>query len=116
MSVYPVQLLARRGVVFSLKLGSRCRCSWEAACINHCLAALGYGGGEVSLQVWCMMWDFFALWDRRTPANLVPQSPHLGAVPFFLMCRYRSSPPGVLMMRTLLDLVLYDTLRRFCKH
>jgi hypothetical protein len=42
-----------------------------------------------------------------TPGSLIPQSPHLGAVPFFLMCRYRRLPPGVLMMRTLLDLVLY---------
>lgn len=37
----------------------------------------------------------------------MPQSPHLGAVPFFLMWRYRSLPPGVLITRTLLDLVLY---------
>lgn len=50
--------------------------------------------------------------ERPTPASLDPQSPHLGAVPFFLMCKYRSSPPGVLMMRTLLLLVLYDTRRR----
>lgn len=42
----------------------------------------------------------------RTPANLEPQSPHFGAVPLFLMCRYRSSPPGVLTTRTLFDLVL----------
>ena len=41
-----------------------------------------------------------------TPGNLVPQSPHLGAVPRFLMCRYLSSPPGVLLMRTLLETVL----------
>lgn len=37
----------------------------------------------------------------------MPQSPHLGAVPFFLMCRYLSSPPGVLITRTLLETVLY---------
>ena len=42
-----------------------------------------------------------------TPGSLMPQSPHLGAVPFFLMWRYRSSPPGVLTIRTLLDRVLY---------
>lgn len=37
----------------------------------------------------------------------MPQSPHLGAVPFFLMWRYRRLPPGVLITRTLLDRVLY---------
>lgn len=42
-----------------------------------------------------------------TPGSLMPQSPHLGAVPCFLMWRYRSSPPGVLTTRTLLDRVLY---------
>ena len=31
------------------------------------------------------------------PRGLVAEqlTPHLGAVPFFLMCRYRSFPPGV---------------------
>jgi hypothetical protein len=42
----------------------------------------------------------------------MPQSPHFGAVPFFFRCRYRSSPPGVLTTRTLLDLVLYGCRRR----
>ena len=37
----------------------------------------------------------------------MPQSPHLGGLPFFLMCRYRSFPPGVLITRTLFDRVLY---------
>ena len=46
-------------------------------------------------------------WGQRTPGSLVPQSPHFGALPCFLMCRYRSLPPGVLMMRVLFDLVLY---------
>lgn len=43
----------------------------------------------------------------RTPANLLPQSPHFGLVPFFFMCKYLCSPPGVLMTRTLLETVLY---------
>ena len=51
----------------------------------------------------------------HTPGNLVPQSPHLGAVPRFLMCRYLSSPPGVLLMRTLLETVLYGWRRRWEK-
>ena len=42
-----------------------------------------------------------------TPGSFNPQSPHFGALPFFLMWRYRSLPPGVLMTRTLFDLVLY---------
>lgn len=29
----------------------------------------------------------------------MPQSPHFGAVPRFLMCRRRSLPPGVLITR-----------------
>lgn len=37
----------------------------------------------------------------------MPQSPHFGAVPLFFVCRYLSSPPGVLMIRTLFDRVLY---------
>lgn len=42
-----------------------------------------------------------------TPGSLTPQSPHFGAVPFFLMWRTRSSPPGVLIRRVRLDDVLY---------
>lgn len=45
--------------------------------------------------------------DKLTPGSLVLQSPHFGAVPRFLMCRYRSFPPGVLMTRTKLLDVLY---------
>lgn len=45
--------------------------------------------------------------ERHTPANLEPQSPHFGLVPFFFMCKYLCSPPGVLMMRTLFETVLY---------
>ena len=51
----------------------------------------------------------FLLDDHKkalTPGSLIPQSPHFGAVPAFLMCRYRSFPPGVLMTRTLFDFVL----------
>lgn len=66
MSVYPVQLLSRKGAVFSLKLGLRCRCSCEAACINHCLAALRYGGGELSLRVWYVCTSFCGM-DVRLP-------------------------------------------------
>lgn len=52
------------------------------------------------------------LWDQRlTPGSFEPQSPHFGAVPFFLTCRYRNSPPGVLMIRTLLERVLYLFIR-----
>src|SRR5689334_19464029 len=42
-----------------------------------------------------------------TPGSLTPQSPHLGAVPRFFRCSVRSSPPGVLTIRVLLELVLY---------
>ena len=45
--------------------------------------------------------------SKRTPDNFEPQSPHLGTVPFFLMWRYRSWPPGVLTTRTLFERVLY---------
>lgn len=37
----------------------------------------------------------------------MPQSPHFGAVPRFLMWRTLVSPPGVLMMRVRLEVVLY---------
>jgi hypothetical protein len=43
---------------------------------------------------------------RLTPGSFTPQSPHFGAVPRFLMCRSLSLPPGVLIMRTLLEEVL----------
>lgn len=49
---------------------------------------------------------------QRTPGSLTPQSPHFGAEPRFLMCRYRSLPPGVLIMRTLLERVLYLSKRK----
>lgn len=42
-----------------------------------------------------------------TPGSLVPQSPHFGGLPFFLVCWYWSFPPGVLTIRTLLERVLY---------
>jgi hypothetical protein len=42
-----------------------------------------------------------------TPGSLMPQSPHFGAVPRFLMCSSRSLPPGVLITRVLLERVLY---------
>jgi len=42
-----------------------------------------------------------------TPGSLIPQSPHLGGLPRFLMCWYWSFPPGVLTTRTLLERVLY---------
>ena len=45
--------------------------------------------------------------ERRTPGSLMPQSPHFGAVPFFLMWRYRRWPPGVRITRTLFERVLY---------
>ena len=48
--------------------------------------------------------------ERRgvlTPGSLVPQSPHFGGLPFFLVCWYWSFPPGVLTIRTLLERVLY---------
>ena len=45
--------------------------------------------------------------SQLTPGSLMPQSPHFGADAFFLMCRYRSFPPGVLITRTLFDRVLY---------
>ena len=47
---------------------------------------------------------------RHTPASLLPQSPHFGLVPFFLVLRSLCSPPGVLMVRTLLLTVLYGCL------
>ena len=37
----------------------------------------------------------------------MPQSPHFGAVPRFLMWRTRRSPPGVLITRVRLEVVLY---------
>lgn len=43
---------------------------------------------------------------QLTPGSLLPQSPHLGAVPRLRMCRVRSSPPGVRTTRVLLDVVL----------
>jgi hypothetical protein len=42
----------------------------------------------------------------HTPGSLIPQSPHFGGDPRFLMCRYRRAPPGVLVMRTLFERVL----------
>lgn len=42
-----------------------------------------------------------------TPGSLIPQSPHFGGLPFFLMCWYRNFPPGVLTTRTLLERVGY---------
>lgn len=45
--------------------------------------------------------------SRRTPGSLMPQSPHLGGLPRFFRCWYRSFPPGVLITRTLLERVLY---------
>ena len=51
-------------------------------------------------------WHSVCLDEEHTPGSLMPQSPHLGAVPRFLMWRYRSLPPGVLVMRTLLERVL----------
>lgn len=44
-----------------------------------------------------------------TPGSLVPQSPHFGGLPFFLVCWYWSFPPGVLTIRTLFERVLYLT-------
>jgi hypothetical protein len=44
---------------------------------------------------------------QLTPGSLMPQSPHFGAVPAFLMCKRRRDPPGVFTVRTLLDVVLY---------
>jgi hypothetical protein len=41
-----------------------------------------------------------------TPGSLMPQSPHLGPLPGFLMCRYLSFPPGVLMTRVRFERVL----------
>jgi hypothetical protein len=37
------------------------------------------------------------------PESFEPQSPQRGALPFLWMCRYLSSPPGVLMMRVLFE-------------
>ena len=37
----------------------------------------------------------------------MPQSPHFGAVPAFLMCKRRRDPPGVLIVLTLFEEVLY---------
>jgi hypothetical protein len=42
-------------------------------------------------------------------------TPHLGAEPFFLMCRYRSLPPGVRMMRTFWLEVLYEARVRYIR-
>lgn len=36
----------------------------------------------------------------------MPQSPHRGPLPGFLMCKYRSFPPGVLMTRVRFERVL----------
>lgn len=55
-------------------------------------------------------WEFGKIreWDGSlTPGSLTPQSPHFGAVPRFLMCSNRSFPPGVLITRTLFEVVLY---------
>jgi hypothetical protein len=71
-------------------------------------------------------------WGSRTPGSLVPQSPpvhslvykynvifvlfgriHFTGEPFFLIWRYLRRPPGVLIMRTLLEEVLYDWRRRY---
>jgi len=46
------------------------------------------------------------------PLNGVPKSPHFGTVPFFLVYKYTSLPPGVFDTLRLLDLVLYESRRR----
>lgn len=46
------------------------------------------------------------MFGGSTPGSLMPQSPHFGPLPGFLMCKYRSFPPGVLITRVRLDLVL----------
>jgi len=58
---------------------------------------------------WLLLWEEL----RRTPASFMPQSPHFGAVPLFLICRYLCSPPGVLITRTLLETVLYGCRLRY---
>jgi hypothetical protein len=42
-----------------------------------------------------------------TPGSAMPQSPHLGAVAFFLRWWYTSRPPGVFTIRRLAEVVLY---------
>jgi hypothetical protein len=64
---------------------------WDLNCVSLDLRE-GFGGG-------CKR--------ERTPGSFVPQSPHFGAVPRFLMCRSRNLPPGVLITRVLLERVLY---------
>jgi hypothetical protein len=49
------------------------------------------------------------IWKREeeaTPGRVIPQSPHRGPLPGFLICKYLNLPPGVLMTRVRLDLVL----------
>ena len=41
-----------------------------------------------------------------TPGSVMPQSPHRGPLPGFLMCKYRNFPPGVLMTRVRFERVL----------
>ena len=50
-----------------------------------------------------------------TPRNFSLQSPHLGVVPAFLVCKYTNLPPGVFEILRLFDLVLYESLRRNTK-
>lgn len=72
----------------------------------------GTEGGDlcwssINLPSFAMPSKVLKIWGKRTPGSLTPQSPHLGEVPLFLMCRYLCSPPGVLTTRTLLETVLY---------
>ena len=42
----------------------------------------------------------------HTPGRVMPQSPHRGPLPGFLMCKYLNFPPGVLMTRVRFERVL----------
>jgi len=44
--------------------------------------------------------------EELTPGRVIPQSPHRGPFPGFLMCKYLNLPPGVLMMRVRFEEVL----------
>ena len=70
------------------------------------VGGLGPVGRKILLSILSSGFQCVCVEEEHTPGSLMPQSPHLGAVPRFLMWRYRSLPPGVLVMRTLLERVL----------
>jgi hypothetical protein len=65
---------------------------------NHCQRARKLVERGQERKVWRV--------GGSTPGSLMPQSPHLGPLPGFLICRYLSFPPGVLITRVRFERVL----------